>query len=57
MNSMQIMKMKPENRPVYRNVSKTCSCGICERENRCPVAHREQRLPRDKGGQGLCRKL
>lgn len=41
----------------YRNSDKECACDMCERRNDCRYAGKKIRLPRDKGGRGLCFKI
>lgn len=41
----------------YTNESKECNCFLCERMQGCNFRDKFQRLPRDKGGLGLCPKL
>lgn len=42
---------------IYTNESRECECFLCEKRHTCYISDRFQRLPRDKGGIGLCLKL
>lgn len=48
--------MKPKTF-IYKNKNNWCECWVCELNNTCQYKDKFQRLPREQGGLGLCKKL